>query len=109
MVRHGLQTDPETLINATTGFEMFEREEALRLAREEVSCPVLVTQNGGQAMYPKHTSGPLAEATGGRLHVFEGLGPVVYARWPVAMNIVLREFLEGVRSGAISGRAAAAT
>jgi hypothetical protein len=106
MTSHGLETDGETLILATTGFEMYEREEALRLAREEVRCPVLVTQNGGHAKYPKHTSGPLAEATGGRLHVFEGLGPVVYARWPVAMNIVLREFLEAVRSGAISGRAA---
>jgi pimeloyl-ACP methyl ester carboxylesterase len=106
-VRHGLETDAETLIHATRGFEMYDRDEALRLAREEVRCPVLVTQNGGQAKYPKHTSGPLAEATGGRLHVFDGLGPVVTARWPVAMNIVLREFLEAVRSGAVSGRAAA--
>jgi pimeloyl-ACP methyl ester carboxylesterase len=101
-VRHGLETDAETLIHATRGFEMYDRDEALRLAREEVRCPVLVTQNGGKAKYPKHTSGPLAEATGGRLHVFNGLGPVVNARWPVAMNIVLREFLEAVRSGAFT-------
>jgi pimeloyl-ACP methyl ester carboxylesterase len=107
-VRHGLETDAETLILATVGFEMYDREEALRLAREEVRCPVLVTQNGGDAKYPKHTSGPLAEATGGRLHVFEGLGPLVHARWPVAMNVVLREFLDGVRSGAVSARAVAA-
>jgi pimeloyl-ACP methyl ester carboxylesterase len=97
-VRHGLGTDAETLIRANVGFEMFEREEALRLARE-VRCPVLVTQNGGEAKYPKHTSGPLAQATGGRLHVFDGLGPNVPGRWPVAMNIVLREFFESVRSG----------
>jgi hypothetical protein len=83
---------------------MFDREEALRLAREKVRCPVLVTQNGGEAKYPKHTSGPLAEATGGRLHVFEGLGPHVAGRWPIAMNIVLREFLEEVRSGTLPGR-----
>jgi pimeloyl-ACP methyl ester carboxylesterase len=108
-VRHGLETDAETLIYATTGFEMYAREEALRLAREEVRCPVLVTQNGGQAKYPKHTSGSLAEAAGARLHVFGGLGPVVFARWPVTMNIVLREFFEDLRSGAISGRAAART
>jgi hypothetical protein len=96
-VRHGLQTDAQTLIRANVGFEMFEREEAMRLARE-VRCPVLVTQNGGEAKYPKHTSGPLAQATGGRLHVFDGLGPNVAGRWPVAMNIVLREFFESVRS-----------
>lgn len=104
VVRHALDTDAETLIKATVGFEMFEREEALRLAREKVRCPVLVAQNGGAAKFPKHTSGPLAGATGGRLHVFEGLGPNVCGRWPIAMNIVLRGFLEDVRSGALSGR-----
>lgn len=94
-VRQGLQTDAETLRLATVGFDMYERDEALALARR-ITCPVLVTQNGGGAKYPKHTSGPLAEACRGRLHVFEGLGPVVFSRWPVAMNIVLREFFESV-------------
>jgi pimeloyl-ACP methyl ester carboxylesterase len=98
-VRQAMETDGETLVPSTIGFEMYEREEALELARG-IRCPVLVTQNGGEAMYPKHTSGPLAEATGGRLHVFEGLGPLVASRWPVAMNIVLREFFESVRSAA---------
>ena len=98
LVRDALHTDAETLIRATVGYDMFARDEALALARR-VRCPVLVTQNGGAAMYPKHTSGPLAEATGGRLHVFEGLGPLVAARWPVAMNLVLREFFESVRAG----------
>jgi hypothetical protein len=60
-------------------------------------------------MYPKHTSGALAEATGGRLHVFEGLGPLVGSRWPVAMNLVLRDFLESVRAGdAVAQRQAVA-
>ena len=103
-VREALGTDAETLTRATVGFEMFEREEALRLARE-IRCPVLVTQNGGEAKYPKHTSGPLAQATGGRLHVFAGLGPNVSGRWPVAMNLVLREFLESVRARTVVGRA----
>jgi pimeloyl-ACP methyl ester carboxylesterase len=98
-LRHGLETDAETLILATRGFDMYDRDEALALA-EQIRCPVLVTQNGGDAKYPKHTSGPLAQASGGRLHVFEGLGPVVAARWPVAMNLVLREFFESVRAGA---------
>jgi pimeloyl-ACP methyl ester carboxylesterase len=98
MVRDGMETDGETLVRATAGMEMYDRDEALDLGRS-VRCPVLVTQNGGEAMYPKHTSGVLAEATGGRLHVFEGLGPLVGSRWPVAMNLVLREFLESVRAG----------
>lgn len=94
-VEQALETDAETLIPATIGFEMYQREEALRLAAE-IRCPALVTQNGGEAMYPKHTSGALAEAIGCRLHVFEGLGPLVGSRWPVQMNLVLREFLESV-------------
>jgi pimeloyl-ACP methyl ester carboxylesterase len=103
IVSQALQTDAETLIRATVGFDMYERDEALEAARQ-VRCPVLVTQNGGQAMYPKHTSGALAEATGGRLHVFEGRGPLVGSRYPVAMNVVLREFLESVRAGEAVGR-----
>jgi hypothetical protein len=90
---------PETLIPATIGFEMYEREEALALAAT-MRCPVLITQNGGGAFWPKDTSGPLAEATGGRLHVFEGLGPIVGARWPVAMNLVLRDFFASAAEGA---------
>ncbi len=82
ITRHALETDGPTVVAALIGFDMYEREEALALART-ISCPVLVTQNGGRAFWPKETSGPLAEATGGRLDVFEGLGPAVGARWPV--------------------------
>jgi hypothetical protein len=86
---------------------MYARDEAIELARR-IRCPVLVTQNGGQAFWPKDTSGPLAEATGGRLHVFEGLGPAVAARWPVAMNLVLREFFESVRADDVEAMEAVA-
>lgn len=98
-IAHALETDGQTLVAALIGFDMYERDEALSLARR-IRCPVLVTQNGGGAFWPKETSGPLAAATGGRLHVFTGLGPLVGARWPVAMNLVLREFFESVGAGA---------
>jgi pimeloyl-ACP methyl ester carboxylesterase len=98
LLEEALATDPETLIAATIGFDMYKRDEALELARG-IRCPVLVTQNGGDAFWPKDTSGPLAEATGGRLHVFDGLGPVVGGRWPVAMNLVLRDFFASVAGG----------
>lgn len=108
IVAHALETDGETLIPATIGFDMYDREEGLALAAE-IRCPVLVTRNGGEAFWPKQCSGPLAEASGGRLHVFDGLGPVVGARWPVAMNLVLREFFESVRAGDAAGAAARVT
>jgi pimeloyl-ACP methyl ester carboxylesterase len=101
LVAHALETDGATIVAALIGFDMYERDEALALARE-IRCPVLVTQNGGRAFWPKEASGPLAEAAGARLHVFEGLGPVVAARWPVVMNIVLREFFESARAGSVS-------
>jgi pimeloyl-ACP methyl ester carboxylesterase len=96
VVSHALATDGPTLVAATVGFDMYARDEALALAAE-IGCPVLVTQNGGDAFWPKDTSGPFARASGGRLHVFDGLGPFVTARWPVAMNLVLREFFESAR------------
>lgn len=95
-VAYGLETDGETMIAAMTGFDMYRREEALELARR-IRCPVLVTQNGGGSVGEKETSGPFAEASGGRLLVFDGLGPAVASRWPVVMNIALREFFESVR------------
>lgn len=96
-IAYAMESNAAALIPATVGFEMYERDEALDLAAR-VRCPVLVTQNGGRAMWPKDCSGPLAEATAGRLHVFEGLGPAVAGRWPVAMNLALREFFESVRA-----------
>ena len=97
VVSHAFGTDGPTVLAATIWFDMYAREEALALAAQ-IRCPVLVTQNGGDAFWPKDTSGPLAQASGGRLHVFDGLGPFVTARWPVAMNLVLREFFESARS-----------
>jgi pimeloyl-ACP methyl ester carboxylesterase len=103
VVSHALETDGRTLVAATVGFDMDGRDEALALAAQ-IRCPVLVTQNGGGAGWPKDTSGPLAQASGGRLHVFDGLGPFVIARWPVAMNLALRGFFESARGRRAAGR-----
>jgi pimeloyl-ACP methyl ester carboxylesterase len=102
-VERGLQAGPDELTASTLGFGMYERTEALELA-EGVRCPALVVQNGGAAIVPSETSGPLAEACGGELVVMENLGPEVTGRWPVAMNLVLREFLESVRAGPAARR-----
>ncbi len=97
-VEYGLCTDGETFVASLRGTDLTTRSEALERART-VRCPTLVLQNGGGSMGPKDTSEPLAEAMGGRLHTFEGLGPAVGTRWPVIFNIVLRGFLEEVRAG----------
>jgi pimeloyl-ACP methyl ester carboxylesterase len=96
-VERGLQTGPDELAASTLGLGMYEREEALTLA-SKIRCPTLVIQNGGPTIAPIETSAPLAEACGGRLLVIDGLGPEIPGRWPVAMNLALREFLESVRT-----------
>jgi pimeloyl-ACP methyl ester carboxylesterase len=96
-VERGLQSGPDELIASTLGLGMYEREEALTLA-SKIRCPTLVIQNGGPTIAPIETSAPLAEACGGRLLVIDGLGPEIPGRWPVAMNLALREFLESVQT-----------
>jgi pimeloyl-ACP methyl ester carboxylesterase len=105
-VERGLETGPDELIASTLGLGQLERVEALELAGR-MRCPVLVIQNGGATISPSETSGPLAEACGGKLVVLEGLGPEVTGRWPVAMNLVLRTFLESLRAGAAIRKAVA--
>lgn len=96
-VSYGMDTDASTFIASIVGMGLPTREEALEMARR-VSVPTLVLQNGGASVGPKDASGAFAEAAGADLHVFEGLGPVVSSRWPVAFNLALREFLEDVRA-----------
>jgi pimeloyl-ACP methyl ester carboxylesterase len=95
-VERGLEGGPDELTASTLGLGMYARDEALELAAR-IRCPTLVVQNGGAAIVPTQTSGPLAEACRGELVVMEGLGPEVTGRWPVAMNLVLRAFLETAR------------
>ena len=48
-------------------------------------------------MWPARTSELFAHAAGAPLVIFDGLGPQVASRWPVALNLFLREFAESVR------------
>jgi pimeloyl-ACP methyl ester carboxylesterase len=90
-------TDAEAFIASVMGRSMLTREEALEMAAR-VEAPTLVLQNGGESLGEKGSSGPLAEALGGRLRVFEGKGPLVVSRWPVLFNLAVREFCEEVRA-----------
>ncbi len=104
---HALDTDGPTFVASVDGRRLPDRETVLAMARG-ITCPVLVMQNGGLAMGSKDSSTALAEVTGGRLHVFPGLGPLVWSRWPVVFNIALRDFLESVRAGEAEAQVASA-
>jgi pimeloyl-ACP methyl ester carboxylesterase len=95
LITYGLETDGETFIASTVGNRYPRREEVIELVRS-VQCRSVVTQ-WGTPMWPARTSELIANAAGSSLVVFEGLGPQVGARWPVALNLFLREFVESIR------------
>lgn len=95
LIAYGLETDGETFIASTIGNRYPPREEVLELGRR-LRCPCVVTQ-WGVPMWPARTSEVFAQAAGAPLVVFEGLGPSVSSRWPVAVNLLLREFAESIR------------
>jgi pimeloyl-ACP methyl ester carboxylesterase len=91
-IEYGLATDGATMVNAALGPGITSREEALEIAGR-VRCPTLIVQNEGDRILDVETSGPLAEATGGRLVTVPG-GPAPWARYPVAVNLALRRFFD---------------
>ncbi len=97
MIAYGLETDAETFIASTVGTRYPPRETVLDLAAR-LRCPRVVTQ-WGHPMWPARTSDAFAEASGSPLVIFDGLGPAVSSRWPVATNLLLREFAESIRDG----------
>jgi pimeloyl-ACP methyl ester carboxylesterase len=97
LIAYGLETDGETFIASTLGARYPPREEVLELARR-LRCPCVVTQ-WGAPLWQARSSGEFAQTAGVPLVVLEGLGPAVAVRWPVAVNLVLREFAESIRAG----------
>jgi predicted glycosyltransferase len=91
----GLETTAETLADT---------HEALRLERLEfrdlcarVHCPVLVLHGDADAIRPLAQGAALAEATRGSLVVLGGSGHCPHARDPVKVNLLVREFADGLR------------
>jgi pimeloyl-ACP methyl ester carboxylesterase len=107
VVEHAMDTDGPTFVASVLGRSFSDRETALAMARK-VTCPMIVMQNGGESMGPKETTNALAELPGVELHVFEGRGPLVWTRWPVLFNLVLRDYLDSFRGLADDARPASA-
>ncbi len=93
-----LETDPQTLADATSALSLCGVERfADTCAR--VRCPVLVLHGDEDLIRPHAQGEALAHATGGRLVTFEGCGHAPHARYPVKVNLLIREFVESVRAG----------
>ena len=87
----GLETDGETLV--TLSSSRFLPEEELRALCSRVRCPVLVIHGDEDQISPPRRGVALADATGGELVLMEGSGHFPHARDPVAVNLLLREFI----------------
>lgn len=94
----GLETTPEVLA-ATALAEAPDEAETLSLC-SRIRCPVLVLHGGEDRISPAARGRVLAEATGGRLVVLEGSGHAPHARDPVKVNLLIREFADGLPGAA---------
>ena len=88
----GLETDAETLV-ATQLAPRLQDEESVRALLSRIGCPVLVIHGRGDAVRPWESGARLAELAGGELVVLEGSGHFPHARDPVAVNLLIREFI----------------
>jgi len=88
----GQETTPEILITAQGGATLLAAE-ARDLARR-VQCPVLVIQGTADRILSWTRGAALAEHTGGELALLEGSGHGPHVRDPVAVNLLLRDFVK---------------
>jgi len=101
-VGYGLETTPQTLLATVDAPEYLatlkaDDPEVAELYRK-IECPVLVI-HGEQDKLVSSTRGvAVAKATGAQLVLVEGGGHMLWARQPVKINLLLREFAERVFS-----------
>ena len=93
-VSYGLETNGETLVTAFYGQKLPDREAVLELCAR-VRCPVLVLHGEQDAITAVERGRHLAEATGGTFVPLPGWGHLPHARHPVAVNLLVDEFVSG--------------
>ena len=91
----GLDTDAETLIDATYGLQACGMKSFVSVC-DQVRCPVLVIQGDEDKIRPYAAGVRLAEVTGGSLVTIEGGGHGPMARDPIKVNKLIREFVDAV-------------
>ena len=97
-VGFGLETTPQTLLATVDAPEYLatltaDDPQVAELYRK-IECPVLVI-HGEQDQLVSPTRGvAVAKATGGELVLVEGGGHLLWARQPVKMNLLMRDFAE---------------
>jgi pimeloyl-ACP methyl ester carboxylesterase/UDP:flavonoid glycosyltransferase YjiC (YdhE family) len=94
LVEWTAQTDAATLTARTHATERpAEESEALALSRS-LSVPVLVLHGTEDRCQPLDRGRRFAAATGGRLVVLANSGHLPHGRHPVAVNVLIKEFVD---------------
>lgn len=93
------EVDPAVLADATSGRVGCESATCTPLEPvcARVRCPVLVVHGTADAVRGPHVGERLAELTGGSLVLLDGVGHGPMARHPVRVNLMIRDFVEGLR------------
>jgi pimeloyl-ACP methyl ester carboxylesterase/UDP:flavonoid glycosyltransferase YjiC (YdhE family) len=93
LVEWGMQTDAETMLcDADAPQQITDEKEAARLCRE-LACPVLVIGGDQDRIVPPERARRIAELTNADLLLIEGGGHAPHARYPVAVNHAIRDFV----------------
>ncbi len=93
------ETDAETMLlseDAPGGALFPDDLEAAEALCRSVSCPVLVVTSELDACQPPDRGARVAELTGGRLVELKGAGHIPNARHPVLVNLLIKEFVDGI-------------
>jgi pimeloyl-ACP methyl ester carboxylesterase/predicted glycosyltransferase len=91
-VSWGLDTDPVTLADTSRAIGLCAVERFSEVCKR-VQCPTLVIHGDEDLIRPHRQGAALAEHTRGRLVTLEGAGHLPIARDPVAVNLLLRDFV----------------
>jgi pimeloyl-ACP methyl ester carboxylesterase/predicted glycosyltransferase len=95
----GLEIEPHTLADTQRGLKACDHE-SFRAACGRVRCPVLVIHGDEDAIRPHSQSVELAQLTGGQLVTIEGAGHGPHARDPIALNRLIKGFVDRVHPAA---------
>ncbi len=90
-----LETTPEVLADHDAGIDLPIGGDFRDLCAR-VRCPALVIHGDEDALHSHARGVALAEATGATLVTLEGSGHLPQARDPVAINLLIREFVRGL-------------
>ncbi len=91
----GLESGPE-ILDAEARGKAFEVDLTGAGLVAPLSCPTLVIHGTGDRIQPHAVGSELARLTGGTLASLEGSGHLPNVRDPVKVNLLIREFVEGL-------------